>query len=124
MNPGPAALSDSENMMRCFREAGFSVEMTVHAVIVLNIYIYGAAQQYAELSFSTVEQASKVGEKVKQQFPVDAYPYLVETITDHMMKRGYNAIDEFNFGLDIILAGNARFDTGVEYKPILIHNFL
>ena len=112
VNPGPSTLSDSENMMRCFREAGFSIEMTVHAVTVLNIYIYGAAQQYAKLSFSTVEQASKVGEKVKQQFPVDAYPYLAEMITEHMMKAGYNAIDEFNFGLELILDGIARFEPG------------
>jgi len=112
VNPGPSTLSDSESMMRCFREAGFSIVMTVHAVTVLNIYIYGAAQQYAKLSFSTVEQASKVGEKVKQQFPVDAYPYLAEMITEHMMKAGYNAIDEFNFGLDLILDGIARFEPG------------
>lgn len=109
VSPGPSTLQDSENMIRCFREAGFSVEMTVHAVTVLNIYIYGAAQQYAKLSFSTVDQAAEHGESIKQQFPVDAYPYLGEMISEHMIKAGYDAMDEFNFGLDLILDGIARF---------------
>lgn len=109
VSPGPSTLEDSESMIRCFRKAGFSVEMTVHAVTVLNIYVYGAAQQYAKLSFSTVEQAAEVGEAIQQQFPVDAYPYLGEMITQHMMSAGYSAMDEFDFGLNLILDGIARF---------------
>lgn len=110
VNPGPSTLNDSENMINCFRQAGFSIEMTVHAVTVLNIYIYGAAMQYARLSFSTVEQAAELGETVKQQFPVDAYPYLTEMITKHMLKAGYNPKDEFEFGLNLILDGIAKFE--------------
>ncbi len=110
VNPGPSTLKDSESMIRCFREAGFSIEMTVHAVTVLNIYIYGAALQYAKLSFSTVEQAAEVGEAIKQQLPADAYPYLAEMITQHMMKAGYNPTDEFVFGLNLILDGIDRLE--------------
>lgn len=111
VNPGPSTLKDSENMIRCFREAGFSVEMTVHAVTVLNIYIYGAAMQYARLSFSTVEQAAELGKSIKQQFPADAYPYLAEMITQHMMKAGYNPEDEFEFGLNLVLDGIATYES-------------
>jgi AcrR family transcriptional regulator len=109
VNPGPATLQDSEAMIRRFRQAGFSVDMTVHAVTILNIYIYGAAHQYAKLSFSTAQEASEVGAAVKDQFPAGAYPYLTEMITDHMLESGYNAIDEFNFGLNLILDGIARY---------------
>ena len=111
VNPGPSTLKDSENMIKCFRQAGFSIEMTVHAVTVLNIYIYGAAMQYARLSFSTDEQAAELGKSVKQQFPVDAYPYLTEMITQHMLKAGYNPKDEFEFGLNLILDGIARHES-------------
>ena len=111
VNPGPSTLKDSENMIKCFRQAGFSIEMTVHAVTVLNIYIYGAAMQYARLSFSNVEQAAELGESVKQQFPVDAYPYLAEMISQHMLKAGYNSKDEFEFGLNLILDGIAKFES-------------
>lgn len=110
VNPGTSTLEDSESMIRRFRKAGFSIEMTVHAVTVLNIYTYGAAQQYARLTFTTVEQAAEVGEAIKKQFPVDTYPYLGEMIIEHMMKAGYNARDEFNFGLNLILDGIERFE--------------
>ncbi len=106
--PGSATLKDSEYMLSCFREAGFSIKMSVHAVTVLNIYIYGAAQQYTKLSFSNTEQAAEVGQAVMQQFTADAYPYLAEMITEHMLKSSYNAVDEFNFGLDLVLDGLAK----------------
>jgi AcrR family transcriptional regulator len=111
VSPGPSTLNDSESMIKCFRKAGFSTEMTVHAVSVLNIYIYGAAMQYARLTFSTVEQAAELGESVKQQLPVDAYPYLTEMITQHMMKEKYNPKNEFEFGLNLILDGIASFES-------------
>jgi AcrR family transcriptional regulator len=109
VNPGPSTLNDSENMIKYFRQAGFSVEMTVHAVTVLNIYIYGAAMQYARLSFNTVGQAAELGKSVKEQFPIDSYPHLTEMITQHMMKSGYKPEDEFEFGLNLILDGIAKF---------------
>lgn len=110
VNPGPATMQDTESLLKCFREAGFSVEMSVHAISALNIYTYGFAQQFAKLSFETVEQAAKVGEAVIGQFPVDAYPYMGEMVTQHMIKAGYRAMDEFDFGLNLIIDGIARFE--------------
>jgi len=110
VNPGPATLKDSDTMIQCFREAGFSIAMTVHAVTVLNIYIYGAAQQYAKLPFTTTEQAAEVSEAIKRQFPMGTYPYLGEIITQHMIKSGYSAVDEFDFGLKLILDGIALLE--------------
>jgi AcrR family transcriptional regulator len=106
--PGPATLKDSESMIRCFRQAGFGVAMTVHAVTVLNIYIYGAAAQFAKLSFSTADQAAGVSADIQSQFPSDAYPYLAEMITEHMMQSRYNPVDEFLFGLELVLEGIER----------------
>ncbi|MDO8265403.1 MAG: TetR/AcrR family transcriptional regulator C-terminal domain-containing protein, partial [Candidatus Saccharibacteria bacterium] len=70
VNPGPSTLRDSDNCMKTFRDAGFSIAMTVHAVTVLNIYIYGAAQQYSKLNFSNPEEAAEFSETIKNQFPV------------------------------------------------------
>lgn len=110
VNPGPSTLQDSENCIKCFREAGFSVEMTVHAVTVLNIYIYGAASSYARLSFATSVEAADFSKTIQDQFPAEAYPYLGEIITKYMMKSSYNARDEFEFGLKLILDGLAQLD--------------
>jgi AcrR family transcriptional regulator len=110
VNPGPATMQDRESFLKCFREAGFSIELTVHAVSVLDIYTYGFAQQLANLSFETAEQAAEVGKAVMEQFPFDTYPYMGEMVTQHMMKAGYRAMDEFDFGLDLIIDGIARVE--------------
>lgn len=110
VNPGPATMQDTESLLKCFREAGFSVEMTVHAVSALNIYTYGFAQQVANLTFETVEEAAEVGKAVMAQFPSATYPYMGEMVSQHMMKAGYRAMDEFDFGLNLIIDGIARFE--------------
>jgi len=112
ITPGPATMQDTESLLKCFREAGFSVEMTVHAVSALNIYTYGFAQQLANLSFNTVEEAAGVGEAVMEQFPFGSYPYMGEMVTQHMMKTGYRAMDEFDFGLNLIIDGITRLEPG------------
>ena len=110
VNPGPSTLRDSDNCMKSLRTAGFTVEMTVHAVTVLNIFIYGAAQQYSRLNFSNSQEASDFSETIRDQFPVDDYPYLGEIITEYMMKSNYDARSEFDFGLNLILDGIAKFE--------------
>jgi AcrR family transcriptional regulator len=110
-NPGPATLRDSDNCIKCFREAGFSIAMTVHAVTVLNIFIYGAVGQYVRLNFSSSQEAAEFSETIKEQFPIDEYPYLGEVIMKYMMKADYYAKLEFEFGLNLILDGIARFES-------------
>ena len=43
-----------------------------------------------------------------QPLPVNEYPNLVEYISEHAMKSGYDHGDEFEYGLDVILAGLER----------------
>jgi hypothetical protein len=112
VNPGPSTLRDSDNCMKCFRKAGFSIPMTVHAVTVLNIYIYGAAESYARLNFSSSQEAAEFSETIQEQFPIEEYPYLGEIITQYMMKANYDARGEFEFGLNLIIDGIA----GIESK--------
>jgi hypothetical protein len=42
------------------------------------------------------------------QFQPEAYPYLTELTTEHVLQPGYNYSDEFDFGLDLILEGIER----------------
>lgn len=102
VKPGPATLADREAMTRCFREAGFSIEATVHAITLLDIYIYGAAQQYVKLSISTHQQAANVSEHITRTLPTDEYPYFYETLTTYLNKGLYNPKDEFYFGLNLL----------------------
>jgi hypothetical protein len=106
-NPGPATLRHHDSMIGVFRRAGFSVEMAAHAYSLLDAYVYGFALQEAGLPFDS-ETAPDVAEAILAQFPSDAYPYLAELTTEHVLQPGYDYGDEFEFGLDLILDGLER----------------
>ena len=43
-----------------------------------------------------------------EPLPVNEYPNLVEFITEHAMKPGYDHEGQFEYGLDVILDGLER----------------
>jgi len=72
---------------------------------VLDSYIYGFALTKLNLPFETGEEVAEVAETMLRPFPVNEYPNLVEFITEHALKPGYDYGDEFEYGLDLILDG-------------------
>jgi AcrR family transcriptional regulator len=102
-NPGPATLRHHDAVIGTLRRAGFSVEMTAHAYALLDSYIYGFALQEASLPFQGPESATAVAEPMMKQFPIDAYPHLVEMASEYILRPGYDFGNEFTFGLDVIL---------------------
>ena len=103
--PGPANLRHHDAVIGRLRAAGFSVEMAAHAYSVLDSYIYGFALTKMNLPFDTSEEVAEVAETMLQPFPVNEYPNLVEFITDHALKPGYDFGNEFEYGLELILDG-------------------
>ena len=109
LNPGPATLRNHDSVMGCLREAGFPFRDAVHAMSLMDAYIYGFALQEKHLPFDAPEQVSEVMEIQSQSVPEMAdYPYLVEVATE-MAKAGYDYATEFEFGLDLLLDGLERF---------------
>jgi hypothetical protein len=49
-----------------------------------------------------------VAQTMLQPFSPNDYPNLVELLTEHVMKPGYDYGDEFEYGLDLILDGLSR----------------
>jgi len=90
------------------RAAGFDMEMTAHAYSLLDSYIYGFALTKMNLPFDTSQEIAQVAQSMLQPFPLDEYPNLVEMLTEHVMKPGYDYGDEFEYGLDVILDGFER----------------
>jgi hypothetical protein len=91
--------------MGCLREAGFGFREAVHASSVLDAYIYGFALQERSLPFDTPEEHGDVLEVKQAAIPdMRPFPYLVEVMTE-MAQAGYDYAAEFEFGLDLILAG-------------------
>lgn len=107
MRPGPANLGHHDAVLRCLRQAGFSVEMAAHAYSALDSYIYGFALQQVGLPFETGAQAAEVADTILRQFRNRdyPYPYLAEMATEHVMKPGYSYAAEFEYGLDLLLEG-------------------
>ncbi len=104
-SPGPATLRHHDAVIGCLRHAGFSVELVAHAVSALDSYIYGFALNEASLPFETAEQTAGVAEAIMAQFSAGEFPHLTELATAHVLQPGYDYGDEFEYGLDLILAG-------------------
>ena len=107
-NPGPANLRHHDAVIGSLRAAGFDIEAAAHAYSLLDSYIYGFALTKMNLPFDTSEETAEVAQSMLQPFPLDEYPNLVEMLTEHVMKPGYDFGDEFEYGLDVILDGFER----------------
>jgi len=109
LHPGPANLRHHDAVLGTLRAAGFSVALAAHAYSLLDSYIYGFALTKMNLPFEDDRgSVPDVAESMLRPFPIDAYPNLVEFITEHAMKPGYSYGDEFEYGLELILDGIER----------------
>jgi AcrR family transcriptional regulator len=107
-NPGPANLRHHDAVIGTLRAAGFTTEMAAHAYSLVDSYIYGFALTQMNLPFNTSAEVAEVAQNMLQPFPLNEYSNLVEFITEHARKPGYDYGDEFEYGLDVILDGLER----------------
>jgi AcrR family transcriptional regulator len=103
--PGPANLRHHDAVIGRLRAAGFSIEMAAHAYSLLDSYIYGFALTKMNLPFEASEEVAEVAQTMLERFTANEYPNLVEFISEHAMKPGYDYGLEFEYGLDVILDG-------------------
>jgi hypothetical protein len=106
--PGPANLRHRDAVIGKLRGAGFDIAMAAHAYSVLDSYIYGFATTKMNLPFDTSAEVAAVVPDIFAPIPANDYPNLLEFITEHAMKPGYDYGDEFDYGLDLILDGLER----------------
>jgi hypothetical protein len=117
-SPGPATLRHHDAVIGCLRDAGFSIELAVHAFAVLDSYIYGFALQERSLPFHTPEETAELAQDILSGFPADTYPHLAELTTQHVLRPGYDYRNEFEFGLDLILDGLERTSDKDAGRPL------
>jgi len=104
LHPGPANLRHHDAVLGNLRGAGFSIEQAAHAYSLLDSYIYGFALTTMNLPFGNGRgDIPEIAESMLEPFPANTYPNLVEFITEHAMKPGYQYGDEFEYGLDLVL---------------------
>ncbi len=107
-NPGPANLRHHDAVIGSLRAGGFDIAMAAHAYSLLDGYIYGFAMTKMNLPFDSSEEVAEVAQGMLEPFPLDEYPHLLEMLTQHVMKPGYDFGNEFEYGLDLILDGLER----------------
>jgi AcrR family transcriptional regulator len=107
-NPGPANLRHHDAVLGSLRAGGFDIVGAAHAYSLLDSYIYGFALTKMNLPFETSDEIGEVAQEMLEPFPLNAYPNLMEILTEHVMKPGYDYGDEFEYGLDAILDGLER----------------
>jgi AcrR family transcriptional regulator len=86
------------------REGGFSIEGALDAWHTLDSHIYGFTLQELGLPFAA-DEAPRVSAEVLGQLNAAEYPHVVEIIS-HVMQSG--RVEDFEFGLDLILDGLER----------------
>lgn len=106
-SPGPATLSHHDAVLGCLRRE-MSIEMTAHAYAALDAYVYGFALQEANLPATGGDEMAALASDIIEQFPLAEYPHLAEFTMQHVMQPGYDFMQEFDFGLDLILDGLVR----------------
>lgn len=106
--PGPATLQHHDAVLGCFRNAGFSLELTGHAYAVVDAFLYGFALQEATLPATGGEEMAELAGAIAEQMPADLYPHLTEFTLDYVMQPGYGFGVSFDVGIELILDGLER----------------
>lgn len=101
MSPGSSTMRHFEDVLGSLRQAGFSIEMTVHAYGAVFAYVYGFV-----LAVEPSHHADQAQQIIESVGPSE-YPYALEA-TDHFMRHPTDYTAEFVTGLDLILDGIER----------------
>jgi AcrR family transcriptional regulator len=101
--PGLARLRYGDSLLGCFRNAGFSKELTYHAYHIIESYIRGFTLQVLSYRAVDMKQFEDVVEAFRRgDFSVD-YPHFTEHALQHMEPDREDGTSGYELGLDLIL---------------------
>jgi hypothetical protein len=107
--PGPARLRYGDTLLGCFRNAGFSKELTYHAYHIVESYVLGFTTLVLNYRAVDMEQVGDIVERfVRGDFAAD-YPHFTEHALQHMEPEpGRDDVNAYELGLDLLLDGLER----------------
>ena len=113
MGPGPARLRYMDAVLGRLRSAGFSADMTHHAYHALDSHIVGFTLWLLPY-LALAQQQPDLAERFLRELPTNELPHLIEHIGVHLAPERPGAVNEFEFGLDLVLEGlDGRRDAGL-----------
>lgn len=106
LNVGANMLAHTEAALAHLVEAGFSYEMADHAMNAIDNHVRGFTLH--ELNFPIEPKAyAKAAEEYLPNLPPEIYPHL-RRLAERVMSGVYDGLNDFSFGLDLILGGLER----------------
>ncbi|WP_424935846.1 MULTISPECIES: TetR/AcrR family transcriptional regulator [Bacteria] len=108
---GPATYRHHDSVLGVLRDGGFPVAAAVHAVSLLDSYVYGYALQERSLPAGADESLQELARSVLAELPDGQYPFLAEVATVRAASADDELETEFRFGLDLILRAVASTGT-------------
>jgi len=112
INIGPAMLRYSDASMGCLRAAGFSYALADHAINAIDSHIYGFTLLKSNFPIEEQEYA-QAAEQFLPMFPASIYPH-ARGWAEEVISGRHSGINEFTFGLDLILDGLERLANGTQ----------
>ncbi len=107
---GPVMLRWVDATIGCLREGGFSWSLADHAWNTLDSYIHGFTQQRLNFPFKESDYAAAAAEYLPF-IPADTLPNL-HGMAREIAEGRHDGIQEFRFGLDLLLDGLERILDG------------
>lgn len=106
INVGPAMLRYLDATVGCLLEAGFRHAETDEAISALDSHIYGFTLLKANFPLRSDEYA-EAARRFLPMLPADVYPH-ARALAEEVISGRHSGVNEFTFGLDLILDGLER----------------
>jgi len=109
----PARLEFIEAILRQLSDAGLSAELVDHAYHALDSHLLGSTLWEAGYSVETA-QVREEAQAALLELVLATYPAIAAHVAYHGRPRHAGEVDDFEFGLDLILDGVERLRTAAE----------
>ena len=106
VKPGPARLRYGDRLLGCFRDAGFSKQLTYHGYHIIESYILGYTSQVLAYRAVDTDQFEDVLTRFTRGDFAKEYPHFTEHALQHIEPEpGQEDVNAYELGLDMILDG-------------------
>jgi AcrR family transcriptional regulator len=106
VKPGPGRLRYGDRLLGCFRDAGFSKQLTYHAYHIIESYVLGYTSQVLAYRAVDTDQFEDVAARFTRGDFAKEFPHFTEHALQHMEPEpGQEDVNAYELGLDMILGG-------------------
>jgi AcrR family transcriptional regulator len=104
--PGPARIRYGESLLGCFRNGGFSKDVTYHAYHIVESYVTGYTFQVLSYRAMDTRQFDEMAGRFLRGELSREYPYFTEHALQHLEPGvAHDDVSAYELGLDLILDG-------------------